>query len=81
MGMWEWLPPTSVKELQRFLGFANFYRQFSQDYSSYVANHISSSGPQKAFEDLKQHFTTAPILRHLDPNLPFIKHTQVESNR
>src|SRR6201992_416543 len=29
----DWPPPTSVKELQSFLGFANFYRQFIDNYS------------------------------------------------
>ena len=30
----EWLTPTSVKEVQSFLGFANFYRKFIQHYFS-----------------------------------------------
>ena len=29
----EWPQPTSVKELQSFLGFANFYRRFIDNYS------------------------------------------------
>ncbi|KAK3567363.1 hypothetical protein QTP86_019906 [Hemibagrus guttatus] len=29
----DWPTPTSVKDLQRFLGFANFYRRFIKDYS------------------------------------------------
>ncbi|KAI5106758.1 hypothetical protein C0J45_2396, partial [Silurus meridionalis] len=28
-----WRIPESIKELQRFLGFANFYRRFIQGYS------------------------------------------------
>jgi hypothetical protein len=28
-----WATPSSVKDVQRFLGFANFYRQFIKDYS------------------------------------------------
>lgn len=31
-----WPVPTTVKELQRFLGFTNFYRRFISGYSSVV---------------------------------------------
>ncbi|KAK3521101.1 hypothetical protein QTP86_001892, partial [Hemibagrus guttatus] len=37
----EWPAPTSVRELQRFLGFTNFYRRFIQNYSS-VAGPLTS---------------------------------------
>ncbi|CAI5480238.1 unnamed protein product [Closterium sp. Yama58-4] len=30
----DWVAPTSVKELQSFLGFANYYRRFVQGYAS-----------------------------------------------
>ncbi|KAK3563538.1 hypothetical protein QTP86_030949 [Hemibagrus guttatus] len=30
----EWPAPTTIRELQRFLGFANFYRRFIRNYSS-----------------------------------------------
>ncbi len=29
-----WPQPTNIKELQRFLGFSNFYRRFIQNYST-----------------------------------------------
>jgi hypothetical protein len=35
--MTSWLKPNLVKEVQSFLGFANFYRQFIKDYSKVAA--------------------------------------------
>ena len=32
----EWLVLTNIKEVQAFLGFANFYRRFIKDYSRIV---------------------------------------------
>ena len=32
-----WPTPNSVKQVQRFLGFANFYRRFVHNYSVVVA--------------------------------------------
>ncbi|KAK3538607.1 hypothetical protein QTP86_007675 [Hemibagrus guttatus] len=37
----EWPSPSTVKELQHFLGFANFYRRFIRNYSS-VAGPLTS---------------------------------------
>ncbi|KAK3555402.1 hypothetical protein QTP86_015690, partial [Hemibagrus guttatus] len=37
----DWPAPTTVRELQRFLGFANFYRRFIRNYSS-VAGPLTS---------------------------------------
>ncbi len=79
----DWPQPTTVKELQRFLGFANFYRRLIRNYSL-IASPLTSllkGKPSKlkwteeatqAFVKLKDNFTTAPILKHPDPNLPFV---------
>ena len=78
----EWPTPTDHRGLQRFLGFANYYRQFIRNYSSVAAplTRLTSNklrfewGPQaeEAFRLLKKRFTTAPILVHPDPERQFI---------
>ncbi|KAK3571328.1 hypothetical protein QTP86_007563 [Hemibagrus guttatus] len=85
----DWPAPTTVRELQCFLGFANFYRRFIHNYSS-VAGPLTSllrGKPKRlawtdqaraAFQQLKDCFTMAPILRHPDPDLP--KLTTAEAN-
>lgn len=88
----EWEAPTSVKDVQAFLGFAGFYRRFIAGFSKKTAplteltkgNHVTTklgknkvkyspfqwtSQCQKAFEDLKQAFTMAPVLAHFNPEL------------
>ncbi|KAK3543192.1 hypothetical protein QTP70_012302 [Hemibagrus guttatus] len=78
-----WPIPTSVKDLQRFLGFANFYRRFIHGYSSLTSplTNLLRNKPKsltwnpaatQAFNTLKTTFTTAPLLVHPDPELPFI---------
>ncbi|KAL0152925.1 hypothetical protein M9458_051754, partial [Cirrhinus mrigala] len=78
-----WSKPNSIKELQRFLGFANFYRRFIKGYS-HITNPLTNllKGHPKtlnwtteattAFETLKKAFTQAPLLTHPDPDLPFV---------
>jgi len=74
----EWKTPESLTEVQSFLGFANFYRRFIQNYSR-IAQPLTeltknerkedsawSQEAQAAFEELKRRFTTAPNLAHLD---------------
>ena len=79
----KWPEPTSLKQVQRFLGFANFYRRFIRNFSSVAAPITAltrgqtsrirwTAETQAAFEALKKRFTTAPILRHPDPALPFM---------
>ena len=70
--MSSWPIPTSRKELQRFLGFANFYRRFIRNFSSIVSPLTQltsikrpfhwSAEAELAFQTLKDRFSTAPIL-------------------
>jgi len=82
-----WERPTSIKEVQSFLGFANFYRRFIQGYSQ-VARPLTeltkkkeegqwrwNPEAEKAFKELKKRFTTAPILSHFNPTRPVIIET------
>ena len=78
----DWQTPLSVRDVQCFLGFANFYRKFIKDYSKIVLPlteltqknrpFVWSTNANSAFEGLKQAFTSAPILRHVDPKKRFI---------
>ncbi|KAI2667413.1 Transposon Tf2-6 polyprotein [Labeo rohita] len=85
-----WPRPTTPKELQRFLGFSNFYRRFICHFSSVAApltamvkrgtSRLTWSQPAiQAFNDLHQRFTTAPILHHPDPDRPFVVEVDASS--
>ena len=76
----EWRTPASIRDVQCFLGFANFYRIFIKDYSKIAAPLTRLTGKEKfiwddkteeAFQILKQAFTSAPILIHADLSKPF----------
>ena len=85
-----WPVPKTVKEVQQFLGFANFYRRFIRGFSS-VAAPISAltkkeAAPfewtpdaDQAFRRLKERFSSAPILTVPDPSLPFIVEVDASS--
>jgi len=71
-GVVEWLVPKSVKDMQKFLGLANYYRQFVKDFAK-IAKPLHEmtmketkwswgERQQKAFEELKERFTMEPVL-------------------
>ncbi len=78
----DWPVPDSRVVLQRFLGFANFYRRFIRNFSQVAAplTFLTSSktrfawseAAQGAFDRLKGLFTSAPILITPDPEKQFI---------
>ena len=79
----DWPVPLSVKQLQRFLGFANFFRRFICGFSLVAAPLMAllkgapktlrwTSEAQHAFDGLKHRFSTAPVLVHPDPGRPFV---------
>lgn len=75
----DWPVPESVKQVQSFLGFTNFYRRFIKDYSKlttpltrftrkgepFIWDHAAA----EAFKTLKSSFAPGLILRHYDPLL------------
>jgi hypothetical protein len=81
----DWPEPKKVKDVQSFLGFANFYRRFISDYSDIVIplTRLTRKGikwnfsdeARKAFETLKRAFTSAPVLTHWIPGRPIIVET------
>ncbi|KAL0173533.1 hypothetical protein M9458_029501, partial [Cirrhinus mrigala] len=86
----DWPRPKTLKELQRFLGFSNFYRRFIRNFSSVAAPLTSmvkkgdtrlswSPTATQAFEELRRRFTTAPILHHPDPSRPFLMEVDASS--
>ncbi|KAI4890447.1 hypothetical protein NFI96_003606 [Prochilodus magdalenae] len=79
----DWPRPSSLKEVQRFLGFANFFRRFIRNFSAVAAPLTALTGKtsgrfrwtveaQQAFEELTRCLTTAPVLQLPDPRAPFI---------
>ncbi|KAI2661181.1 Transposon Tf2-6 polyprotein [Labeo rohita] len=78
-----WPLPTLLKQLQRFLGFANFYWRFIQGFSATAAPLTALTKPSRgefqltpeaiqAFKKLCLMFTTAPVLIHPNPAKPFV---------
>lgn len=83
----EWPLPLTVKVLQNFLGFANFYHRLIRNYSSIVSPITSflQGNPNQilcneettaAFKKLNTCFTMAPILK---PNALFIVEVDASS--
>ena len=80
----DWIVPSSILEVQYFLGFANFYKIFVKHYFKIVAPLTYLTGKDKfvwdekveeAFEMLKKAFTLAPILIYVDSSKPFFLET------
>ncbi|CAI5484601.1 unnamed protein product [Closterium sp. Yama58-4] len=78
----DWVAPTSVKELQSFLGFANYYHRFIQGYASIASpltdllrkgvEYVWGPAQQQAFEQMKQSLTSSPTLSYPDPTRPYV---------
>ena len=81
----DWPTPTTIKELQAFLGFTNFYRRFIVDYSHVAVplTNLTQKGhsfqwtptADAAFTDLRSRFLKAPVLIHPNFEKPFVVET------
>ncbi|MBW0548378.1 hypothetical protein O181_088093 [Austropuccinia psidii MF-1] len=80
-----WQPPRNLKALQSFLGFANFDCRFIKNYSKKISSLTSflkkdshyplNEESLRQFHQIREAFTTDPILLHFNPSLPTILDT------
>jgi hypothetical protein len=81
----EWPTPTTVKEVQSFLGMAQYNRKFIKGFSA-ITTPLSeltrkdqpwewTDKQEQAFNRLKEAFTTEPVLKHFNPELPIVIET------
>jgi hypothetical protein len=80
-GVAEWPEPCNKREVQSFLGFANFYRRFIKDFSHHARPLFNltkneqkwqwGSSETSAFQKLKELVTSAPVLTTPADDQPF----------
>jgi len=83
--IWEWPTPWHLKNVQEFLGFANFYKRFIHGYSRIVTPLTQllqklvlwnwSPDCKQVFQELKKAFTQALVLMHWNPDSPIVLET------
>jgi hypothetical protein len=77
----DWQPPKSAHQIRSFLGLAGYYRRFIPDFSR-IANPMTellnkgvkfvwSEACDKAFQKLREHLTSAPVLAQPDNSNPY----------
>ena len=73
----DWITPKNVKDIQAYVGFANFYRRFVKNFSAIAAPLIKLTRKsvifswnqecETAFQRLKDAFMSDLVLMHFDP--------------
>jgi len=86
----DWPRPRRLKDVQAFLGFANFYRYFIKNYSQIVLplTYLTrkdvawnwSADCENVFKSLKSAFTMVPVLAHWDPTTQIIVETDISDS-
>ena len=81
----KWEAPENLTDVRSFLGFSNFYRRFIKGYSEVASPMVKLTRKdtpfkwdnqcQAAFQKLKDAFTSAPILKHFDPEKEILVET------
>ena len=77
----QWPPPTNVTEVRRFLGLASYYRRYIKGFATIAEplHKLTNKGVsfnwtttcQSAFDNLKQHLLSPPILKPPNFSLEF----------
>ncbi|QRV97855.1 Retrotransposable element Tf2 protein [Ceratobasidium sp. AG-Ba] len=77
----EWPTPLTVKQVQSFLGFANFYRRFIENFSQiahllHILTHLDQpwawgDEQQAACDAIKEAMSKEPVLAHPNKNEPY----------
>ncbi len=85
----KWGAPENLHYVRDFLGFGNFYRRFIKGYSNIVAPMVAltrkdhkffwSHKCKRAFQFLKDSFTSAPVLSHFDPDKEIVVGTDASN--
>ena len=80
----DWPQPQSLKDVQKFLGLANYYRKFIKEFARIVQpisdllrrkTFIWSSEQEKSFTNIKQALTSATVLAHPRSDAEFVLST------
>jgi transposase InsO family protein len=84
-----WPIPGSVKDIQAFLGFCNFYRRFINNYAALTQPLTTltkkdvtfkwTADEQSAFEAIKSRFQTDVVLQYVDNSKKFILETDASN--
>ena len=85
-----WPVPQSVKDVQQFLGLANYYNAFVEHFAHIAAPLTDllskksafawSQREQQAFEQLRDALCSTPVLKLPDWNKPFVLQTDASEH-